>query len=257
MTQIRKSAILRVMERSVKREFSENGFAIIRNLFDVHLVSKVRNEIKRVHQDFLVLKERAPQLHKLGEWSIKSPHIVSQPIKNIIHSESFQNLCLELIGKDVDLFWSATADKPKEKGKKFPWHQDTGYDENPKDYITIWTAFDRVDESNGGLWAVPGSHFGEIYSHEFRRADESNYAGVFIKGQCHFDEDALPIRLLPGDALCMHSKLIHASFQNHTLRERTGLIAAFIKSLDYSVPNVRGAPELTEPFLKAGKIVFT
>jgi phytanoyl-CoA hydroxylase len=245
------------MEQTIKKEFSEKGFVTVRNLFDQELVSNVRAEIKRIHQEFPILKEKTPLLHKLGEWSIKSPHLASQSIKNLVYSKQFQRLSIELIGEDVDLFWSATADKPKEKGKKFPWHQDTGYDEIPKEYITIWAAFDHVDENNGGLWAVPGSHIGKIHPHEFRKADELNYAGVFIKDPYESNKDAQPICLSPGDVVCMHSKLIHASFQNHSLRERTGLISAFIQSFDYSVQHVRGIPEATEPFLKAGKIAIT
>ena len=243
------------MQQTLKKEFSENGFVIVRNLLDAEIVSEVRNEIKRVHLEFVALKESVPQLHKLGDWSIKSPHLVSQPIKALIFSKHFQDLCVEIIGEEVDLFWSATADKPKEKGKNFPWHQDTGYDDLPKDYITAWIAFDHVDENNGGLWAIPGSHLGAVYPHEFKKADKINYAGVFICGQFGGREQAEAIRLSPGDAVCMHSKLIHASFQNQSLRERTGLIAAFIKSFDYSVQHVRGIPEATEPFLKSGKII--
>lgn len=245
------------MEQTLKKEFSEKGFAIVRNLFDEALLLKVRSEIKRVHQEFTTLKARYPALHKLGEWSIKSPHVVSQSIKALVFSKHFQNLCLELVGEDVDLFWSATADKPPQKGKNFPWHQDTGYDEIPKEYITLWVALDPVDENNGGLWVVPGSHLGENHAHEFRKADEFNYAGVFIQGPYDGESKALPIRLSRGDVVCMHSKLIHASFQNHSLKERTALIAAFIQNFDYSIQQVRGIPEATEPFLRAGKVAVS
>lgn len=244
------------MSDSLNKEFLQNGFVIVKNAFDPCVCPRAWQELERIHHSYMDLKMKFPELHRLGEWSIKSPHVASSVIKDFIFSSLFQRLCLELIGDTVDLFWAATAAKPKERGKGFPWHQDTGYDEDPKDYITIWAAFDQVDEGNGCLWAVPGSHLEEVLQHEFRKTDEFNYAGVFIKSSYSPAVEAIPIRLNPGDVVCMHSKLVHASFQNSSPRERRGLIAAFIKSFRYDIQQVRGIPEGTEPFLRNGKILI-
>jgi phytanoyl-CoA hydroxylase len=247
---------LKSMPGDLKGDFLENGFIVIKNFFDPSLCPLICSEMERIHRDFPLLKTENPDLHKLGEWSIKSPHIVSPLLKNFIRSKELQGLCKTLIGNEVDIFWTATAAKPKERGKSFPWHQDTGYDKDPKEYITVWMAFDKVFEQNGGLWVVPGSHQEALLEHEFKKSNDLEYAGVFLKNLPYAREkDAIPIRLMPGDIVCMHSRLVHASFQNKSQQERRGLIAAFIKTFDYNVQHVRGIPEASEAFLANGEIV--
>ncbi len=238
------------MNNDLEQEFSKNGFVVIKNFFDFSINEDICQEIERIHKNFENLKTSTPHLHKLGEWSIKSPHLVSSRIKEIIFSKELRNLCLRLVGENVDLFWSATAAKPKKNGKAFPWHQDTGYDRIPKSYVTVWMAFDFVDEENGCLWAIPGSHLEKLEEHEFKKSDDLNYAGVFIKGPYLRKDDGYPIRLSPGDIVCMHSRLVHSSQKNSSIRERRGLIAAYISANSYSSEHIRGIPEATEPFFR-------
>ncbi len=234
--------------------FAEEGFFVFHKIFDPAAFAQVPDSLELVHRNFSELKAIHPTLHKLGEWSIKSPHVASKAIRDFLFSTHHQMICEELISGDVDLYWNATAAKPATKGKSFPWHQDSGYGEGPKNYITCWAAFDHVDEGNGCLWTVPGSHRGELFPHELRKSTEDDYAGVFVK-EIHFDEKrAVPIRLEPGDIVCMDSRLLHCSYKNNSSRKRRGLISAFIRSGDYQLGFVEGVPEALEPFVRNGRI---
>jgi ectoine hydroxylase-related dioxygenase (phytanoyl-CoA dioxygenase family) len=242
------------MHTGLREEFKNAGYLIIRNAFESSAAPVISEEIGRVHSEFAELKMRFPLLHKLGEWSIRSPHLASPTIRDFVYSTHFLNLCQPLVGDEVDLYWAATAAKPKEKGKCFPWHQDAGYG-GPQEYITCWAAFDEIDEENGCLWAVPGSHREGILEHEFRKSDDKNYAGPFIKGIYPRAKEAEPIRLMPGDVVCMHSKLVHASFENRSSRYRRGLITAFIQTGDHELAQNVGTTETTEPFIRSGRLV--
>src|SRR5208337_4412923 len=49
---------------------------------------------------------------------------------------------------------------------EFPWHQDNGYVAiEPATNVTIWAALDDVDERNGCVWVVPGSHAKGLLDH--------------------------------------------------------------------------------------------
>jgi len=241
------------MEPTAQAEFQKNGYVVINRAFDRALVPSLRNELARVHESFPDLKAQHPLMHRLGEWSIRSPQAASTVIRDFVFSDHFAGPCKSLVGNDVDLYWCATAAKPKERGKGFPWHQDAGYGGGPDEYITFWAAFDEVDEENGCLWAVPGSHLTGIQEHEFRKSDETDYGGPFIKRPYEPDATKVPILLSPGDMVCMHSKLIHASFQNHSPRERRGLITAFVQSGEKQVFQTVGTPEITVPFIRSGR----
>jgi hypothetical protein len=234
-------------------EFREKGYVVISGAFDSALVPSLRNELVRVHEDFPSLKAQHPLMHKLGEWSIRSPQAASVTLRDFVFSDHFAGPCKALVGNDVDLYWCATAAKPKEKGKGFPWHQDAGYGGGPDEYITFWSAFDEVDVENGCLWAVPGSHLKGIQEHEFRKSDETDYGGPFIKRPYDPGVTRVSIPLSPGDIVCMHSKLIHASFQNTSSRERRGLITAFVRSGENQILQTVGTPEVTVPFIRSGR----
>ena len=241
------------MPSAYRDELAKTGFVVVRSAFDPRLAAELCEELARVHHQFPDLKRVHPSMHKLGEWSIRSPHLASLTLRNFVFSGSISELVQEFMGDDVDLFWVATAAKPREKGKAFPWHQDAGYG-GPKDYVTFWIAFDSVDEENGCLWAVPGSHREGIHEHELRKSDDVTYGGPFIKGSYPRAGERIPVRLSPGDLVCMDSKLVHASFQNHSQRYRRGLITAFIRSGESQLLQVVGPVEGSEPYLRRGQI---
>jgi ectoine hydroxylase-related dioxygenase (phytanoyl-CoA dioxygenase family) len=145
-------------------------------------------------------------------------------------SETNIQICLELIGEDVDLYWCGTAHKPPLVGKAFPWHQDAGYGGGPADFITCWTALDDVDEDNGCFWVIPGSHRNNIGPHELRKSDLKNYAGAFLVESPIDHELAIPIRLRAGEMICFSSKLIHETRRNLTPRKRRAIIASYVDS---------------------------
>lgn len=234
------------------QNFSTNGFALLKNNFDFKLAEQIAGEIERVHTEFESLKQTHTELYKLGEWSIRSPHTVSPVLSEFIFSSVFEKICQSLVGKDVDMYWTTTAAKPAQRGKAFPWHQDAGYGKGPSDYITCWIALDHVDQENGCLWAIPNTHAGDIFPHEFRKSNDDDYAGLFLKNSDFDFSNAQPLVMQPGDILCMDSKLIHASTPNFSGRKRRGLIVAYAKShlIEKHKDEIE---EITVPFLRDGR----
>jgi ectoine hydroxylase-related dioxygenase (phytanoyl-CoA dioxygenase family) len=133
----------------------------------------------------------------------------------------FQDLCHDLIGPDVRLYWDMAVYKKPDTMAPFPWHQDNGYTfVDPQQYLTCWVALTDATVENGCLWVLPGAHKRGTFAHRATR----------IGLVCIEDEPdgriAVPIRA--GSIAVMSSLLPHATGPNLTTAVRKGLIAEFI-----------------------------
>lgn len=210
-------------------QLKEDGFTIIPSGLSVDSCRILASEIDRIHLDYHSLKQRFPELYKLEGWSVRSAHTASKLIKDFVLSSAFADFCTRRLGPDVDLYFANTAIKPRAQSKAFPWHQDAGYEKGPREYLTCWTALDETDEDNGCLWVLPKSHLRGILRHSLRLSDVENYAGMFLAEAVDVSM-AVPVRLQPGQIVCMDSKLIHGTKKNRSGRPRRGLISAYARA---------------------------
>jgi ectoine hydroxylase-related dioxygenase (phytanoyl-CoA dioxygenase family) len=69
------------------------------------------------------------------------------------------DLCADLLGPDVNLYWDQAVYKKPEKPRRVPWHQDNGYTYiEPQQYLTVWLALTDATEDNGCPVVAPGVH---------------------------------------------------------------------------------------------------
>jgi ectoine hydroxylase-related dioxygenase (phytanoyl-CoA dioxygenase family) len=115
----------------------------------------------------------------------------------------------------IRLYHDQALYKPPLHGEEVPWHQDNGYWKlEPAAAISLWIALDDVDEANGCMRFVPGSH----------RAGEVGHlrAGQFI-AQLKADADeslAVPVPMPAGSGVFHHCRTLHQTKPNHTPRQR-------------------------------------
>jgi phytanoyl-CoA hydroxylase len=122
-----------------------------------------------------------------------------------------------LIGPNVSCWFSqfVTKHPDGERGtSEFPWHQDNGYAAvSPATNLTVWTALDDVDEHNGCVWVVPGSHLQGLLPHRTPNAD-SWHLTLAVEG------DGIPVRMRAGEAVAFSGLTLHRSKLNHSTRPR-------------------------------------
>jgi hypothetical protein len=122
-----------------------------------------------------------------------------------------------LIGPNVSCWFSQFVTKHPDGARgtsEFPWHQDNGYGAvTPATNITVWTALDDVDEQNGCVWVVPGSHRQGLLPHRTPNAD-SWHMTLAVEG------DGIPVRMKAGEAVAFSGLTLHRSTLNHTDRPR-------------------------------------
>lgn len=152
--------------------------------------------------------------------------------KDIFHATDLLKLLGELASEPMSVVYAETFRKAPRSGGPTPPHQDMPYfmrDCNARTddpVFAIWVALDRVDEGNGCLRYVRGSHRKGI-----RDYSKTEVLGFSLGMTDYGPEDealAAPICLNPGDAIIHHALTIHRTDTNESDRERRALVCNYI-----------------------------
>jgi phytanoyl-CoA hydroxylase len=66
----------------------------------------------------------------------------------------------------IRLFGDQALFKPAKHGSRVLWHQDNEYWQlEPSNVVTMWLALDDVDDRNGCMRVIPGTHQGPLLDH--------------------------------------------------------------------------------------------
>ena len=145
-------------------QFNERGFFVHRAAFTPTEIAEVTSAIdplEKATDDFV--RDKKGGRHRLSTTGAITftAHIVSKsPVLTAFAAHPvIKNICHDLIGDDVRLYWDQSVYKKPEKPQEFPWHQDNGYTFiEPQQYLTLWIPLVDVDEANGCPWIAPGLH---------------------------------------------------------------------------------------------------
>ena len=124
-------------------------------------------------------------------------------------------LATELIGEPSASQQPEWFNKPPTTNHPTPPHQDNFYFcLKPPNVATLWLALDPVDEENGCLRYVPGSHLRGIRDH-----NPTKVLG-FSQGICDYgsedDSREVAVTLAPGDLVAHHGETIHRAEPNRS-----------------------------------------
>ncbi len=144
--------------------FDEHGFVVLEDLVDATTVSEITDELDRYEagvEEFL--RTQADERMTIAEAGAITftTHLVAQSklARRFATAPVFLDICTDLLGPDVDMYWDQAVYKKPEKPRRFPWHQDNGYTFiEPQQYLTIWVALTDATVDNGCPWVAPGVH---------------------------------------------------------------------------------------------------
>ncbi|MBS4222633.1 phytanoyl-CoA dioxygenase family protein [Lederbergia citrea] len=95
-------------------------------------------------------------------------------------------------------------------------HQDYYYIHNEPNTLTAaWIAMEDVDEANGCLWVIPGSHKDGLLPHG-RVKDKSEHEAWTDETEGADLSKQIPVIMEKGDIVFFHNLLIHSSGKNRT-----------------------------------------
>jgi ectoine hydroxylase-related dioxygenase (phytanoyl-CoA dioxygenase family) len=203
-----------------KQQFERDGYIILRGLVSREEAAELRDHFMDLHAagpkpglfdpkpldevDGDVLRAYPRFMH---------PHRVDETSEKWMLDERFRKVLRDLMDEEPIAAQSMFYYKPAgARGQAL--HQDNFYLEvAPGSCFAAWVAVDDIDEANGGLFVVPGSHRTEVQCPHIADTTKS-----FTTEEVDVPEgmEPVPARMEIGDVLFFNGSLIHGSFPNAT-----------------------------------------
>ncbi len=158
----------------------------------------------------------------IGPRKIDRPFFKARAFQSFVLDLRLLRIIADFTGVKPLLVGDQIFMKPPHFGSAKPYHQDNYYFKcEPADHvITAWIAMDDVDEANGCLRYIEGSHKGPVVPHETPDPDEP-YNLVPPPELIDLSKEALA-QVNKGGVVFHHSKALHTSHRNESDRWRRG-----------------------------------
>jgi phytanoyl-CoA hydroxylase len=219
--------------------YREQGYVVVPSVLDDAEIQRFRGRAREIALGDLpdeaanrrVLDiEYAKRLRPMPEdpehaiWKIMNPDRFDSVFRDALRIPKVLDAVESLLGRDLLAFLLMFIYKPPGlEGSVHPFHQDAVYFPfTPQDLCCgVWIPLDRVNEANGTLCVVPGSHTTGIRPHQM--LEGINFGALAAQGveddeRCH--AEAVALELEPGDCLLFHTRLFHRSGGNRTQDHR-------------------------------------
>ena len=151
----------------------------------------------------------APDNPKLRR--LKSPVAQHEIYRSTLHHERILDIVGQLIGPRIRTNGDKLNMKSGEFGSPVEWHQDWAfYPHTNDDLLAVGVCIDDMNETNGCLLVIPGSHKGPIYNHHL----DGHFAGAVTTAD--FDDSAAEkIELAAGGISIHHVRALHGFPAQH------------------------------------------
>ena len=156
---------------------------------------------------------------------IKEPHTVMPSVAALVRHPEMVEILSRLIGPGVRFQSSKLNMKSAGDGSAVEWHQDWAfYPHTNDDLLAVGIMLDDVDETNGPLCVLPGSHRGVIHDHHAN----GFFCGAIDPVENPIDfSSAVALIGSSGSMTFHHVRAVHGSAPNRSTRSRNLLLFQF------------------------------
>jgi len=214
---------------------ADQGFLVLRGLVDDVVVQPVRDALcarvdyvlEQLHADGLI-PNTGRDLPFARRLAIAGRHanrfgrswteaMAVPAVYDLHRAPALQAVLRELMGPEIigHRQFNIRPKLPGQETTTVPWHQYSAYygPHTVDDTIfTVWTPLVEVDQANGCMQVVPGSHREGLRAHD---AEKTEAAFLCLRGEPD-PARVLTVPMAPGDVLIMHNLLWHRSLPNVT-----------------------------------------
>ena len=154
------------------KSFDENGYVVVEDAFTSEEVETVLENIDPYEfnvTEALKGLDGGKFFISRAEEITFTTHLVTQSgdLKEFSKHKVCSDICKDLIGNNVMLYWDQAVYKKPGTKDECPWHQDNGYTFiEPQAYLTCWVALTDTDETNGCPCVMPRLHKKGTLHHE-------------------------------------------------------------------------------------------
>jgi ectoine hydroxylase-related dioxygenase (phytanoyl-CoA dioxygenase family) len=169
--------------------------------------------------------------HGVRPEKLDMPHLKDPAWLAVARHPVLVRIARKLLGSDdIVLFASHLLCKPGGDGLAVPLHQDAEYwPLKPMEAVSAWVALDHVDDENGAVRFLPGSHAWGPIAHEANPGPEdSKVLHLRIPEEFRNQREFETANLSAGDCTFHHPYTIHYSRANFSTRRRAGLTLRYI-----------------------------
>ena len=205
-------------------DYHEKGYLGIENVFSAVEVRQLQQitdafvERSRTIEEgdaiFELEPGHTPQMPKVRR--MRNPVGQDPVYGQALRNERVLDIVAQLIGPASRTNGNKLNMKLSEMGSPVEWHQDWAfYPHTNDDLLAVGVCIDDMNEENGCLMVVPGSHKGKIYDH--------HQDGCFIGAvtEADFDDSAaVKVELKAGGISIHHVRALHGSLPNTSDKPR-------------------------------------
>jgi len=217
---------LETLTKAQASAYAETGYLVLERRLPETWLARLRAVIARFESeargmtasnDRLDLEDsHTPDTPRIRR--IKLPHLLSDPVNELLHSDLILAPVRDLIGPDVRLHTTKLNMKSAGYGAAVEWHQDYAfYPHTNDDLLAVGVLIDDMEPENGPLMVYPGSHRGPVYDHHANGV----FAGAFNPAEVGLDpKDAVQLTGPAGSITIHHGRIAHGSATNTSDRPR-------------------------------------
>ena len=205
-------------------QFDRDGAVLVEGVIDPATIDELRTAIDAWEVEaeaFLRTQPDGTFFIATADEITFTVHLVTRcpQARAFTHHRALVDICHDLVGADVRLYWDQAVYKKPEPRREFPWHQDNGYAfVDPQQYLTCWVPLTPATVDNGCPWVVPGVHRHGTLLHR------PSSVGL----QClDRPEAARPIEAAVGDVVVFSSLTPHRTGPNATDDVRKAYIVQY------------------------------
>jgi len=206
--------------------YRQNGYVVVVNVVDAAMRDGMKAVIADLiakakglttHDDIYDLEpSHTPDLPRVRR--IKKPTKVHPIFDQLVKSPQMVAILKALLGPNVRLHGSKLNMKDPQYGSAVEWHQDWAfYPHTNDDLLAIGVMLEDIDEENGALQVLPGTHRGPVYDHHV----DGYFCGAMDPTTCGLDfSKAVSCPGKAGSCSFHHVRLVHGSAENRSKRSR-------------------------------------
>lgn len=207
-------------------QFNERGYVFPLDVFTPEQVESNRTYFEHL-MDLSAANGHSP-------YSINGWHPLCGGIWDLVMEPRILDLVEDLLGPDLVCTMTHYFAKMPGDVKQVCWHQDASYwPLTPSKVVTVWLAIDDVDDDNGPMLFIPGSHLHGQIPFDKSTAEDDNVLNQSVRDPENWGDAPAAATMKAGQVSLHTDLLLHGSEPNRSQRRRCGL------TLRYHPPDVR------------------
>lgn len=215
-------------------QYETQGYTLVPNALPPELLDELRSVTDEICAQASELTEHSPALDLEPSHTVDEPRVrrIKQP-QNVhpFYSELARHPAVldpikPILGPNIRLRAGCKINmKNPSHGSAVEWHQDWAfYPHTNQSVLAVGILLDDMDETNGPVMFLDGSHRGPVYSHHSQGA----FCGAINLSEASLNvSNAREMYATAGSMTIHHARLVHGSAVNRSDRPRRILFYEF------------------------------